>query len=119
MYYCGKVADIWDSCVGDFCVYYCGKVADIWDSCVGDFCRYYSGIMTDLRNSRVDNCSVVADLSLSCMYYCGITLVCDFCGVEVGVKRLLCENKITFSHHKMTISHHTTVLMKCYFVLTK
>ena len=54
---------------------------------------YYSGIMTDLRNSRVDNCSVVADLSLSCVYYCGISLVCDFCGVEVGVKRLLCENK--------------------------
>ena len=49
--------------------------------------------MTDLCNSRVHNCSVVADLSLSCVYYCGISLVCDFCGVEVGVKRLLCENK--------------------------
>ena len=39
---------------------------------------------------------VVADLSLSCMYYCSISLVCDFCGVKAGVKRLLCEKKITF-----------------------
>ena len=86
VYYCGVVADIWDSCVEDFCVYFCGIVADIWDSCVGDFYVYFSGVMTDLWNSCVDNCSVEAGLSLSCVYYCGISLMGDFCGVEAGVK---------------------------------
>ena len=38
MYCCDVVADLWDSCVGDFCVYYCGVVADFWDNCVRDFC---------------------------------------------------------------------------------
>ena len=57
MYYSDVVSDLWDSCVGDFCVYYsdvvahcgipvleisvctnCGVVADLWDSWVGDFC---------------------------------------------------------------------------------
>ena len=34
-------------------MYYSGIVADIWDSCVGDFCVYFSGVMTDLGNSCV------------------------------------------------------------------
>ena len=45
--------NLYDSCVGDFCVYYCGVVADLWDSCVGNFCVYYSGLVADLWDSCV------------------------------------------------------------------
>ena len=75
MYFSGIMTDLGNSCVGDFCVYYCDVVADIWDSCVIDFCVYFCGIVADLWNSCVDNCSVEADLSLSCVYYYGISLV--------------------------------------------
>ena len=77
-------------------MYFCGIVADIWDSCVGDFYVYFSGVMTDLWNSCVDNCSVEADLSLSFVYYCGISLVGVFYGVEAGVKCYLARTKEHF-----------------------
>ena len=42
-------------------------------------------LMTDLWNSCVDNCRVEAGLSLSCVYYSGISLVCDFCVYDTVV----------------------------------
>ena len=46
---------------GIFYVYYCGVVADSWDSCVGDFCVYYSGVVADpwIPVSGISVCSTL------------------------------------------------------------